>query len=92
MSAPLARLTSGRGADALARAPLQSATCNVDRDAPSGSEWIHELKYDGYRIGAIVTGARVRLESRREIDWTISFPEVVEAVRELECSASRGSA
>lgn len=53
--------------------------------APSGSEWLHELKYDGYRIGAIVRAGRVRLESRREIDWTSRFPEVVEAVRRLGC-------
>lgn len=56
--------------------------------APSGPEWIHELKYDGYRIGAIVAGSRVRLESRREIDWTARFPEVVEAVRQLACRSA----
>jgi bifunctional non-homologous end joining protein LigD len=56
--------------------------------APSGAEWIHELKYDGYRIGAVVSGASVRLESRREIDWTARFPEVVEAVRKLGCRSA----
>lgn len=56
--------------------------------APSGAEWLHELKYDGYRIGALVTGGGVRLESRREIDWTSRFPEVVEAVRELGCKSA----
>jgi bifunctional non-homologous end joining protein LigD len=56
--------------------------------AASGSEWIHQLKYDGYRIGALTTNARVVLESRREIDWTSRFPEVVEAVRRLPCRSA----
>jgi bifunctional non-homologous end joining protein LigD len=56
--------------------------------APSGPEWIHELKYDGYRIGAVVASGRVELESRREIDWTSRFPEVVKAVGELECRSA----
>lgn len=56
--------------------------------APSGPEWIHELKYDGYRIGAIVMRGRVELESRREIDSTARFPEVVDAVRQLACRSA----
>lgn len=56
--------------------------------APSGLDWIHQLNYDGYRIGAVVAGARIRLESRREIDWTTRFPEVVEAVRKLGCRSA----
>lgn len=60
----------------------------LSEEPPSGPDWIHELKYDGYRIGAIVAGGRVRLESRRAIDWTSRFPEVAEAVRKIGCRSA----
>ena len=50
---------------------------------PEGSEWIHETKYDGYRIGCAVEGGRVALWSRRGKDWTARFPEVAAAARAL---------
>jgi ATP-dependent DNA ligase len=34
-------------------------------DAPEGDEWLIEIKYDGYRMGALVKGGTARLESRR---------------------------
>src|SRR4051812_4533715 len=52
-------------------------------EPPSGPMWLHELKLDGYRIGAIIDGAKVRLLSRRGNDWTAEFPELVESAREL---------
>lgn len=52
-------------------------------EAPDGEEWLHEVKYDGYRIGCLVEGERVRLVSRHEKDWTASFPEVAREARRL---------
>jgi bifunctional non-homologous end joining protein LigD len=51
--------------------------------APDGDDWLHELKYDGHRLGCIGVNGEVRLESRRGNDWTSSFPEVVNAARAL---------
>lgn len=50
---------------------------------PAGDEWLHEIKYDGYRIGACVDGPAVRLVSRNGHDWSDSFPPVVEALAAL---------
>ena len=50
---------------------------------PSGDEWLHEIKFDGYRIGARVRRGRVSLYTRNGNDWTTAFPEIVEAVRKL---------
>ena len=50
---------------------------------PSGDEWVHEIKYDGYRIGCRVRGGRVTLISRNGKIWTDAFPEIVDAVRRL---------
>jgi bifunctional non-homologous end joining protein LigD len=48
---------------------------------PRGSGWIHELKLDGYRAGAIVAAGDVRLISRRRNDLTAEFPEIARALR-----------
>lgn len=56
-------------------------------EAPEGPEWLHEQKFDGYRILAVVKrGRNVQLLSRRFKDWTNEFPNVVEAVAALPCN------
>ena len=47
-------------------------------DAPSSSpEWLYEPKLDGYRVLAFVQNDKVRLVSRRGLDLTPFFPEIV---------------
>jgi bifunctional non-homologous end joining protein LigD len=60
---------------------LQLATL-VDA-APEGPEWLHEQKFDGYRILAELDRGTVRLLSRRFKDWTEAFPGVAAAVAKL---------
>jgi bifunctional non-homologous end joining protein LigD len=55
-------------------------------EAPEGREWIHEQKFDGYRILADKDGDTVRLYSRRFNDWTAEFPTVAAAVAKLPCT------
>ena len=50
---------------------------------PEGPEWLHEQKFDGYRILADLDRGNVRLLSRRFKEWTAEFPTVVNAVAEL---------
>lgn len=54
------------------------------RDAPDGDDWMHEIKYDGYRIQAAVDGASVRLHSREGLDWTHRLPLVKAALAGLD--------
>ena len=51
---------------------------------PSGSNWIHEIKHDGYRLMARCDPVGIRLITRRGNDWTTGFPLVVEAVNHLK--------
>jgi ATP-dependent DNA ligase len=51
--------------------------------APSGEEWLHEIKHDGFRIIARKNGERVRLYSRPGNDLTDRFPLIVEALAKL---------
>lgn len=43
---------------------------------PTGPEWLHEVKWDGMRVLAVLEGGRLRLLSRNENDVTVSFPEL----------------
>ena len=47
--------------------------------APSGEEWLHEIKHDGFRVIARKEGTRVKLYSRPGNDLTDRFPLIVEA-------------
>jgi bifunctional non-homologous end joining protein LigD len=51
--------------------------------APPGDDWLHEIKFDGYRMLAHVKRGRVRLLSRNALDWTAKFPELVDALAAL---------
>jgi len=51
---------------------------------PSGSNWIHEIKHDGYRLMARRDSVGIRLITRRGNDWSNRFPLVVEAVNHLK--------
>jgi bifunctional non-homologous end joining protein LigD len=53
------------------------------KEPPAGAEWLHEMKYDGYRIGCRIVHGRVNLISRNGKDWTNEFPDVCEAARGL---------
>ena len=46
---------------------------------PTGSDWLHEIKYDGYRLRLERDGNRVRLTSRGGYNWTDRYPWIVEA-------------
>ena len=50
---------------------------------PSGGQWLHEIKPDGFRIIARKTGTQVRLYSRPGNDFTRRFPLIVEALSRL---------
>ena len=42
------------------------------------SDWIYEIKWDGYRALALIEGGRLRLVSRNQNDLTHQFPELAE--------------
>ncbi|MFL5408846.1 MAG: DNA ligase D [Myxococcales bacterium] len=51
--------------------------------APRGDGWLHEVKFDGYRIGCQKQGRSVVLLSRKGNDWTSEFPEIAAAARKV---------
>jgi bifunctional non-homologous end joining protein LigD len=51
--------------------------------APGGESWVHEIKFDGYRIQAHLDDGAVRLLTRKGLDWTDKFPNIAAAVAKL---------
>ena len=43
-------------------------------DVPPGDDWLHEIKFDGYRLVAMVRDGQARLLTRKANDWTDRFP------------------
>lgn len=50
---------------------------------PTGSDWLHEVKWDGYRMLARLRGGAAALRSRNGLDWTGDFPAIVAALEAL---------
>src|SRR5437660_11415311 len=51
--------------------------------APDGPEWLHEIKFDGYRMHARLDRGAVRLLTRTGLDWTHKYPAITAAVSSL---------
>jgi bifunctional non-homologous end joining protein LigD len=51
--------------------------------APDGDQWLHEIKYDGYRMHARLDRGAVRLLTRTGLDWTHKYPAIAAAVSSL---------
>src|SRR5271163_2633553 len=52
--------------------------------APEGDQWLHEIKYDGYRMHARLDRGRVKLLTRTVLDWTHKYPAIANAVAVLD--------
>ena len=53
--------------------------------APQGEDWLHEVKYDGYRMLAWRRGRELQLLSRNRLDWTEKLPVIADAILGLDC-------
>lgn len=68
---------------------IAPALATLKPNPPGGGEWLHEVKFDGYRIQAHVEAGKVKLFTRTGLDWTRKFGAAVEnAVAGLECTSA----
>ncbi|WP_372166115.1 DNA ligase D [Xanthomonas axonopodis] len=63
--------------------PFAPQLAKLGQSPPDGAQWLHEIKWDGYRILATVTDGKVRLWSRNALEWTDKTPEIADAIRSL---------
>jgi bifunctional non-homologous end joining protein LigD len=62
---------------------IEPSLATATETAPSGKDWLHEIKHDGYRLQAHLENGRVRLFSRQGLDWTERFPIVARALADV---------
>jgi bifunctional non-homologous end joining protein LigD len=63
--------------------PFEPQLAKLAQTPPLGAEWIHELKWDGYRLLVVIRDSRVTLWSRNALEWTDKLPEVRSAIESL---------
>jgi bifunctional non-homologous end joining protein LigD len=65
--------------------PAFVAPClaTLSEKAPDSDNWVHEIKFDGYRIQARLDRGKVKLLTRKGLDWTEKFPTIADAVARL---------
>src|SRR6202050_5252515 len=55
---------------------------------PSGPQWLHEIKLDGYRMAARIDHGRVQLLTRTGLDWTDKYPSAVAALESINVKSA----
>ena len=78
---PKAAKPAGRGKAKIGFRDLQ--LCTLVDHVPSGTSWLHEVKYDGYRALIVVAGGKAKIFTRTGLDWTDKFPGITEAAAKL---------
>ncbi|MBB5209684.1 DNA ligase D [Chiayiivirga flava] len=63
--------------------------CSLREAAPDGDGWLHEIKWDGYRLLASTGDDGVALRSRNNLDWSGDFPEIAAALAALRVPESQ---
>ena len=88
-SAPIPSAAKIRGAKkAILPVFVEPALASLADTAPGGPGWLHEIKFDGYRLQARIDGSKVKLLTRKGLDWTDSFRAVAEALKGLKLGSA----
>jgi len=62
---------------------VEPQLCEALERPPSGPGWVHEIKFDGYRMQLRVQGGEAKLYTRKGLDWTGKFAAIAQAARNL---------
>src|ERR1700704_2361133 len=77
-------LAGGRRAEATALPNwIKPQLTKLVDQPPDGPDWLHEIKFDGYRMHARLDHGAVRLLTRTGLDWTHKYPAIAAAVASL---------
>src|SRR4051794_26667161 len=81
-------LQLARGIPGVRRAPsqvfIEPSRATLPPTPPRGDQWVHEIKYDGYRLQLHINEGRIQLFTRRGHDWTERFETVALAAWHLK--------
>ncbi|WP_441259617.1 non-homologous end-joining DNA ligase [Bradyrhizobium sp. 521_C7_N1_3] len=59
---------------------IKPQLANLKSKAPKGDQWLHEIKYDGYRVQVHLNRGRKKVFTRNGLDWTKRFTEIASAL------------
>jgi bifunctional non-homologous end joining protein LigD len=62
---------------------IEPQLCRLVDQPPSGAHWLHEVKFDGYRMQLRVEDGKARLRTRKGLDWTAKFASIAKAAAKL---------
>jgi bifunctional non-homologous end joining protein LigD len=62
---------------------IEAELATLTKTAPEGANWIHEIKYDGYRMLCRIAEGSARMISRNKKDWTGNFSSIARAAARL---------
>jgi len=62
--------------------------CTLVDHVPTGGEWIHEVKYDGYRALIAIGGGTAKVYTRSGLDWSDKFAGIAEAAAALSATTA----
>ncbi len=68
--------------------PYTPQLATLVASAPDSDEWLHETKYDGFRMGLVIEDGQARLLTRNRLDWSARFPEVLAAALRLPVTSA----
>ncbi|MFC4728968.1 DNA ligase D [Coralloluteibacterium thermophilus] len=63
--------------------------CGLRETPPRGDDWLHEVKWDGYRMLVDLDDGVARLRSRNDLDWSEDFPDIRQAIEALPVRSGR---
>jgi len=63
--------------------------CIQKKTPPDGEEWLHETKWDGYRLLADMDRGRAKMRSRNDLDWTTKAATIAAAIEALPVESVR---
>jgi bifunctional non-homologous end joining protein LigD len=87
-SATLKSVPSKRSPNAKLPAFVEPQLATLVDGPPSGHEWLHEIKYDGYRGVAAIASGKVAIFTRNGLDWSDRFARIVPALQRLPCESA----
>ncbi|MGN6495478.1 MAG: DNA ligase D [Agriterribacter sp.] len=65
-------------------AKVSPMLCTLVKEPIANAEYLHEIKWDGYRIISYVNKGKVKLDSRSALDYTAKYPPIVTALQQLK--------
>jgi bifunctional non-homologous end joining protein LigD len=80
--------TIGRARSAVLPAFVAPCLAALSDKAPDSGNWVHEIKFDGYRIQARLDSGKVKLLTRKGLDWTKKFPAIAAAIARLPANSA----